>query len=250
MRPRRSRLRAAVLLEVLVIFLATALHSTVSYTRAWPIFLKNTKTSPSFFRNIALCAKKKRKPNPAAARGFGAKKRASVPCPCGIGSPYDECNCSKLHATLVKGSKAQAGGGGEPHLGSEFSSFKPSDIVRSRFSAYAVKNVPFIIKSTSTKNPQHYLEDYELWKGRLEDDCYESFSLKKCEILSTTYDPSIELREGDECKVEFKAYMRDKQSGEEMSFIELSTFRWEEIGDGKDEKGLGWLYSFGDVEQC
>ena len=118
-------------------------------------------------------------------------------------------------------------------------------MVRSRYSAYSTKSIPYIIKTTSKDNPQHYLDDFEVWKSRLEEDCYDSYTLDQCDVSSTSYDPSASYVEGDEVKVTFTAYMKEKgKGGKTTSFREVSTFRREDIGGGH----LGWLYQFGDID--
>jgi len=101
-----------------------------------------------------------------------------------------------------------------------------------------------LLALTSQDNPQHYLDDFEVWRQRLEEDCYDSYTLDRCEIEDTSFDPDRTYSEGDEVTVTFTARMKEKDSGNVNSFKEVSTFRREEIGGGD----LGWLYQFGDVD--
>ena len=183
----------------------------------------------------------KKKPNKASGGGFGKSAATKTPtvCPCGASSAsYDECTCSGLHSLLVASKK-------EPCLSPSYEECGPVEIVRSRFTAYALKNVDWIIKTTSKENPQHYVSDYKQWKEALERDCYDSFNLLSCDILGTTWEKEKEYREGDTVTVEFCAKMRQKGDREDVSMTEVSSFKRERIGDGKE---VGWLYSYGDVK--
>lgn len=180
---------------------------------------------------------KKPKLSSKSFSGFGSPSSTSKPkgCPCGSPLSYSDCTCSSLHSSLTSTSP--------PTLSSQYSSFLPSSIVKSRFSAYSIKLIPYIIKSTSSNNEQHYLEDYELWKSRLEQDCFDNYDLISCQILeedTTIKSPTI----GEESKVKFKASMRVKGESRIGGFIESSVFRYEDIGGGV----MGWLYMHGDVE--
>jgi hypothetical protein len=92
-----------------------------------------------------------------ASKGFA--KKPSPPCPCGSNLPYSTCTCSVLHSCLSP----------SLNLSPSYSSATPEEVVRSRYSAYSLKSIPYIIKTTSKDNPQHYLEDFEVWKARLEE---------------------------------------------------------------------------------
>lgn len=76
-------------------------------------------------------------------------------------------------------------------------------------------------------------------------DCYDKYTLNRCDISSSNYSASASYKEGDEVTVTFTAFMTEKGAGGKTnSFKEVSTFRREDIGGGN----LGWLYQFGDVD--
>jgi uncharacterized protein YchJ len=76
-------------------------------------------------------------------------------------------------------------------------------------------------------------------------DCYDKYTLNRCDISSSNYSASASYKEGDEVTVTFTAFMTEKGAGGKTnSFEEVSTFRREDIGGGN----LGWLYQFGDVD--
>jgi len=77
--------------------------------------------------------------------GFG--KKISPPCPCGSGLTYNDCSCSSLHGLLSQDDPTYS-------LSSSFSSYGPDKIVRSRYSAYSLKSIPYIIKTTSKVSPR------------------------------------------------------------------------------------------------
>lgn len=110
---------------------------------------------------VGLDAAKKKRSSSSGGGGFGFGKSPAAP----PATPPSSWPCADLHSALVYPSSSSD----EPHLAASYSSFDPPDIVRSRFAAYAKKNVPYIIKTTSASNPQHYNPDYGEWKKRLEE---------------------------------------------------------------------------------
>eukprot|EP00518_Triparma_eleuthera_P010906 CAMPEP_0182471304 /NCGR_PEP_ID=MMETSP1319-20130603/20101_1 /TAXON_ID=172717 /ORGANISM="Bolidomonas pacifica, Strain RCC208" /LENGTH=190 /DNA_ID=CAMNT_0024671845 /DNA_START=299 /DNA_END=868 /DNA_ORIENTATION=+ len=150
---------------------------------------------------VGLYAAKKKRSSSSGGGGFGFGKSTAAP-PATSPSSWP---CADLHSALVYPSNDDDD---EPRLAASYSSFGPPDIVRSRFAAYAKKNVPYIIKTTSASNPQHYNPDYGEWKKRLEEDCYDSFDMVGCDVLSTTWEEGRRYAEGEEVTVTFIARMR------------------------------------------
>lgn len=79
----------------------------------------------------------------ASVSGFGGA--ATQNCPCGLPIGYMKC-CGKIHKSE-----------------SEFSKATPQEIVRARYSAYAKREVDFIVGSTHPLNKQ-FMTDIEHWK--------------------------------------------------------------------------------------
>ena len=109
--------------------------------------------SPTGTSTTSLFAKSKKKKNRAtrntvrnrtkSATGFGGA--AVEPCPCGSTLPYSKC-CHMLHSDETTFSRA-----------------KPESIVRARYSAYAKREVNFIIGSTHPLN-KDFQTDIDHWK--------------------------------------------------------------------------------------
>ena len=74
-----------------------------------------------------------------------------------------------------------------------FSSATPEQVVRARYSAYAKRDIDFIIQST---HPEHtsFQKDIDHWKQQIKEDCYDNFELTKCQIL----EEMIQDGDGDE----------------------------------------------------
>lgn len=117
-------------------------------------------------------------------------------CPCGSGLKYKKC-CQKFH----KGAIAK----------------NALELMKSRYAAYAMCDVNYIIKTTHKNNVDYTREMLE-WKKDIEEFCYltEFISL---DILSF-------IDGDDEAYVTFKANL--KAAGEDASFIEESKFFKEE----------------------
>ena len=122
-------------------------------------------------------------------------------CPCGSGNKYTQC-CMPLHQGAVA-SSAEA-------------------LMRSRYSAYALGLVDYIIKTTHPQNP----------------DASRSVDERKKEIeefCNKTLFEGLQILEKGEGMVKFTAYL--SQEGKDFSFTEKSTF----------EKVQGnWLYLKGE----
>ncbi len=117
-------------------------------------------------------------------------------CPCNPDHLYTQC-CYPLH---IGEKKAQ----------------DPLELMKSRYSAYAMKLPIYIIETTHPKNPA-YEEDHLNWELSLDKTCSETLFLK-LEILEHTHNEN-------EGYVTFKAYM--EKLGQDISFQERSRFIFE-----------------------
>lgn len=99
--------------------------------------------------------------------GFGGA--AMENCPCGSDFGYMKC-CGKLH----RDNKAYADATAE-------------QVVRARYSAYAKREVDFIVGSTHPLN-KNFMSDIEHWKNTIRTNCYDNFELTNCEIIDETYE--------------------------------------------------------------
>lgn len=127
-------------------------------------------------------------------------------CPCGTGKPYANC-CQPFHE------------GNYPNHG--------LDLMRSRYSAYALKIPDYIMQTTHPDNPL-YKEDKVLWKREI-IHFSESTTFEKLEILEF-------ITKQDEAHVYFIAHL--KQNNHTFLLKEKSLFV---------KVGLQWLYRFGTV---
>jgi SEC-C motif-containing protein len=120
------------------------------------------------------------------------RRKPIGPCPCHSGRPYRAC-CGPLHD-----------GQAAPD---------PEALMRSRFAAYALGKVGYLVDTTHPDGP-HFRADTEAWRRDLRAFC-KSTSFDGLEILDTGDDEvcfSAELRQGE----------RD------VSFVERSTFQTHE----------------------
>jgi SEC-C motif-containing protein len=163
-------------------------------------------------------ATKKQKTQNRSTTGFGGA--ATVPCPCGSGEGYMKC-CGKLHKD------AQA-----------FAIATPEQVVRARYSAYAKREVDFIVGSTHPLN-KNFMSDIEHWKETIRTNCYDNFELTSCEIISEAIE-----EDGTSAKVQFVAKMTQVDSREKTAFMETSTFE----RAGKHIANGAWLYKEGVIE--
>ena len=133
------------------------------------------------------------------------KRKISVNdlCPCGSGVKYKKC-CRIYHKGAL-----------------------PKDaltLMKSRYSAYAVNDADYIIKTTDRENPD-YTDDIKSWKESI-----LSFSkngdFKKLKIVEF-------IDSGESAVVEFEAYISDSVMKERSRFVKR---------DGK------WLYLDGDIK--
>mmetsp|Transcript_8316 Transcript_8316/g.12758 ORF Transcript_8316/g.12758 Transcript_8316/m.12758 type:complete len:248 (-) Transcript_8316:51-794(-) len=170
---------------------------------------------------LVLNAKKgnKNKKRPSTA-GFGGA--AVEKCPCGSDDAYMKC-CGKLH----KDEKAYA-------------SATCEQVVRARYSAYAKREIDFIIGSTHPLN-KDFMTDIEHWRKQIDLNCYDNFLLTSCEILNESYEGEGLEEKGT---VQFVATMIQKDSKEKTAFMETSSFE----RAGKQIRNGAWLYKSGVVE--
>lgn len=155
-----------------------------------------------------------------SSSGFGGA--AVEACPCGSNLGYIKC-CGKIHKDPKAYGQATA-----------------EQVVRARYSAYAKREIDFIIGSTHPLN-KDFMVDIQHWKDTIANNCYDNFELKKCEILDESYEG-----EGDSqiAKVKFVATMIQVDTREKTAFMETSTFE----RAGKHIREGAWLYKSGIVE--
>lgn len=129
-------------------------------------------------------------------------------CPCSSGLSYEVC-CEPFH----KGKFPD----------------HPLQLMRSRYSAYALKLPIYIIETTHPQNP-HYEKNRIAWAKSILEFC-EGTTFERLEIVEAR-------EEGDRGWVTFTAHL--KQGGQEASFTEESEF----------ERVAGrWLYLKGKVKR-
>lgn len=131
-------------------------------------------------------------------------KRISVnaPCPCGSGKKYKKC-CQIFHKGAI-----------------------PKDalsLMKSRYSAYAVGEVEYIIKTTDIDNPD-YTDNISKWRESI-SNFSKNNNFEKLEIIEY-------IDNGDSAIVEFKACISGAVMRERSQFLKR---------DGR------WLYLDGDV---
>lgn len=127
-------------------------------------------------------------------------------CPCCSAKEYDKC-CGPFH----KGAVCKTA----------------EELMRSRYSAYALHLPDYIIATTHRKCPQ-YEDDHAKWKKHIEEFS-KDFTFEKLEILDFK-------ENGSRATVTFTAHL--SKGKEDASFTEKSTF----------EKIKGrWLYLSGEV---
>lgn len=113
-------------------------------------------------------------------------------CPCHSKKNYSDC-CLKYHQGL--------------------SSESALSLMRSRYSAYALELVDYIIKTTHPLN-RDYLQDHNIWKNEILDFC-RSTEFKDLIILEVDENDKIAY-------VSFHAILVNH--GQDISFKEKSTF--------------------------
>ncbi len=114
-------------------------------------------------------------------------------CPCGSGQKYKKCCYIYHQGALAKDALS---------------------LMKSRYSAYAVGDVNYIIKTTHPSNSD-YLEDTKLWKKQIKDFC-NSVSFDNLEIL--------EFIDGkNEAFVTFRATLSGKFMVEKSRFLKINS---------------------------
>lgn len=129
--------------------------------------------------------------------------KPNVLCPCRSKRPYREC-CEVWH----NGRSAPT----------------PEALMRSRFAAYALGKVSYIMRSTHPQSP-HYRQDKAAWRRELKAFCRQT-DFVGLQILGVGAD-----------WVMFRAVLL--QAGRDVSFVERSRF--------VEENGR-WLYHSGDIK--
>lgn len=121
-----------------------------------------------------------------------------------------------------------------------YASATAEHVVRARYSAYAKREVDFIIGSTHPLN-MNFMSDIEHWKEQINMNCYDNFELTSCEIVDETYEGEGEK---EVAKVKFIAKMTQVDSREKTAFMEISLFE----RAGKHIQNGAWLYKEGIIE--
>lgn len=203
--------------------LLLALSAISQLSQSFAPILSTSPHRESLSQLNAKKSKQKKQSNKGATQstsGFGGA--ATTPCPCGSGLGYMKC-CGKLH----KDAEAYADA-------------TPEQVVRARYSAYAKREVDFIVGSTHPLN-KNFISDIEHWKETIRTNCYDNFELTSCEIISETIEGE---GENQSAKVQFVAKMTQVDSREKTAFMETSTFE----RAGKHIAKGAWLYKEGVIE--
>ena len=129
-------------------------------------------------------------------------------CPCGSNLKYKKC-CQVFHKGKIANTSLE--------------------LMKSRYSAYVVKDVKYIIKTTDVNNPD-YTPEFEQWENDLLDFCNAS-EFKNLKIL--------EFIDGDEISY-VKFHVSVIIQGNDQSFTEKSKFI---------KKNSYWLYQSADFEE-
>ena len=137
-----------------------------------------------------------------------AKFSVNDKCPCGSNLKYKKC-CQVFHKGKIANTALE--------------------LMKSRYSAYVVKDVKYIIKTTHVNNPD-YTNDFLPWEKDLLDFCNAS-EFKNLKIL--------EFIEEDEISY-VKFYVSVIIDGNDQSFTEKSRF---------EKKNGVWLYHSAQFEE-
>jgi len=121
--------------------------------------------------------------------------------------------------------------------GDAFAQATPEQVVRARYSAYAKREIDFIMGSTHPLN-KNFLSNIDHWRQQIEMNCYDKFELTKCEILHETFQGE---GSNETAQVVFVANMVQRESKETTAFQETSTFE----RAGKHVRNGAWLYKEG-----
>mmetsp|Transcript_11384 Transcript_11384/g.24650 ORF Transcript_11384/g.24650 Transcript_11384/m.24650 type:complete len:246 (+) Transcript_11384:116-853(+) len=213
----------------IVLALGLLAHSSISFMQTSSLISCKSMINCVPSASLPLYAKKsskQKKPGSnkknkyASTSGFGGA--AMAPCPCGSALGYVKC-CGKFHKDANAYAEATA-----------------AQVVRARYSAYAKREVAFIIGSTHPLN-KNFMSDIDHWKKTIEMNCYDNFELTSCEIIDESYEG---VGESEIAKVKFVAKMTQVDSREQTAFMETSTFE----RAGKHIANGAWLYKEGLIE--
>jgi len=174
----------------LISFSSKMMTFGLSPSQSLAFFTAPTQTSNNR-SSIILRAKKtstqkksgSKKSKYTSTSGFGGA--AVEDCPCGTGLGYMKC-CGKLHRD-----------------GKAYADATAEQVVRARYSAYAKREVDFIVGSTHPLN-KNFISDIEHWKETIRMNCYDNFELTNCEIVDETYEC---VGDHEMAKVKFVAKM-------------------------------------------
>lgn len=133
-------------------------------------------------------------------------KKSSIPCPCCSGQTYEQC-CQPYHRGSLPKNALQ--------------------LMRSRYSAYALNNPEYIMATTHPANPK-YKEDRAAWKLNIVEFSRIT-TFQKLEILDFQDQEPVST-------VTFKAHL--SRGGRDATYIEKSSF--EKINNQ-------WLYRDGQI---
>lgn len=190
-------------------------------TRATPAaVLAAKKNKKKNSKNVSRATRNTLGNRQRSVSGFGGA--AVEPCPCGTGLGYMKC-CGPIH----KGAHA-------------YGSATAEQVVRARYSAYAKREIDFIVGSTHPLN-KSFQADIEQMKEDVRTNCYDNFELNECRILSEECEG---IGDRQIATVKFIAYMTQADSREQTAFMETSTFQ----KAGKHIREGAWLYREGIVE--
>ncbi len=136
------------------------------------------------------------------------KVSRNQPCPCGSGQKFKRC-CDAVHRGRVP---------------------SPPELMRARFSAFAIGNAEYLIATTHPEGPQAQ-PDVEQWRADLEAYCH-AVEFRELQVHGHDVDEIA----GRATVTFTAALMRD---GEDIGFTERSLFLLE---------GERWLYHSGTFE--
>ena len=217
---------------LLLALLATIPAAVCAFTTSRAIGTSTARSasdSPAL-TTTTLSAKKGGTKKKKKIRGVGNRQRSTSgfggaaveDCPCGSGLEYMKC-CGAIHKSA-----------------DAFANATPEQIVRARYSAYAKREIDFIVGSVHPLN-KNFQADIDQMKHDIEINCYDNFELKQCNILEESFEG-----EGEQqiAKVKFIATMTQRDSREKTAFMETSTF----ARAGKHIRQGAWLYREGEVE--
>ncbi len=128
---------------------------------------------------------------------------AAMLCPCSSGRRYSEC-CAPFHKGLKEAPT-------------------PSELMRSRYSAFALKQVDYLWRTLDRDHPD---------RARPEEEAKRELR----QAASTFKYPGLKILDAADSQVLFHAQVFEK--GKDRSFVERSEFRHD---------GTGWRYLSGEL---